>query len=112
MSHLKIYNDVKFSNFNANNISNNFTDWVDVRTCDVLTWYITHVTGVHTTHVIEMQTSPNGATVSKENDDDDIIGLGSKTIDCSGLSYIRWKCITAQGAVSLVDIWVRPFRKR
>ncbi len=110
MTELEIYNEIEFKDFDANH-QGQTTSWVDVRTCEVLTWYIAGGGDAHGTHVIEMQLSPDGDAVSKANVDNNITGLGNKTIDCTGLSYVRFKCKTPQSVDSLVNIWVVPFRK-
>lgn len=111
MRRLEIYREAEFANFDVNE-QDNTTDWVDVIHCKWLTLYIIGLGNAHNTHIMELETSPNKTDVGKPSSDNNIIGDGVKTIDCTGMSYVRLKCKTPQGAQSLVNIWVVPFRER
>lgn len=111
MKRLESYNDIKFADFNANE-QDNVTDWVDVRNCKTLKFYVIGLGDAHSTHVIELQISPDKTDIGKLDEKIEITGTGVKTIDCTCLSYVRCKCTTAQGTPSLVNIWITPFRDR
>ena len=111
MRRLETYREKKFTNFDVNE-QDNTTDWVDVRSSKWLTLYVIGTGNAHNNHIIELETSPDKTDVGKPDSANNIIGDGYKTIDCTGLSYVRCKCKTPQGAQSLVNIWIVPFREK
>lgn len=110
MKRLDIYSDVKFTDFDAGN-QDNATDWIDVRNSKIVTTYVTSSSELQGNHVFELQISPDKTDINDTDSSYNIIGLGTKTFDCTGFSYIRWKCKTPQSA-RIVNIWVIPFRDR
>lgn len=111
MIKLETYREKKFTNFDVNE-QDNTTDWVDVRGCKWLTLYVIGIGEAHNNHIIELEPSPDKVDIGQTDSSNNIIGNSVKTIDCTGLSYVRLKCKTPQGAQSLVNIWIVPFRER
>jgi hypothetical protein len=90
------------------------TDWIDVSTCDKVSFYVEGKTGTHVTHKVGIQCSPDGVFNAGSHDEGGfpvfLTGEGHKFIDSNNISFIRMFVETVEGGVSTCDLYLQGLR--
>ena len=99
-----------FTGFNVNN-TDTVSVWMKVPKDFGYTYYLDHNTGTHVTHEIIIEGSPDGSFDGNLLTNSSLTGLGKLSgSNITLYSYIRFKCKTAEGSPSTIDIIIETFR--